>query len=133
VPPHLAPTDPRALRFEQAVVTIALLAGFVFRVPWVVLAVTVLLGAALAAGPRGNLFVNLYDALFRGPRVVRTGEPADVTRLTRAVEVGLLVVASVLVLLGADGFAWVFALVVAAITGLAATTGINLVALVRER
>jgi hypothetical protein len=71
--------------------------------------------------------------LFRGPRVQHTGETAAITRLTRAVEAGLLVVASVLVVIGADGFAWVFALPVAAITGLAATTGINVVALARER
>jgi hypothetical protein len=133
VPRDLAPTDPRALRFEQAIVTLALLAGFVFRVPWVIVVVAVLLVAALAAGERGNLFTNLYNALFRGPRVLHTGETAAITRLTRAVEAGLLVVASVLVVIGADGFAWVFALPVAAITGLAATTCINVVALARER
>jgi hypothetical protein len=133
VPRALEPTGARALRFEQSLVTVALLAGFVFRVAWVVPIVTVLVAGAVL-GPRTNLFVRSYDYLFFGPASAdRPNEPPPVTRLTRSVELGLLVLASVLVLLGVDGVAWAFALVVAVITGLAATRMINLVALVRER
>jgi hypothetical protein len=127
------PTGARALRFEQAIVTIALLTGFVFGVPWVVLVVTVLMVGAVF-GRRTNIFVRAYDYLFFGPASAdRPNEPAATTRLTRGVELGLLVLAAILVLVGAEGFAWVFALLVVAITGLAATTMINLVAVVHDR
>jgi hypothetical protein len=122
------------LRFEQVVVTVVLLAGFVFRVPWVVPVLALLLGAAALAGPAANVFGRSYAYLFFGRTPVeRAAEPPRVTRITRLVETGLLLAASVVFLLGADGFAWALALPVAAITGLAATTGINLVALVLER
>jgi hypothetical protein len=126
--------DAGALRFEQAAVTVALLAGFVFGVPLVVPVAAVLLAAALVAGPRANLFARAYRAAMASRASSnRPGEAPEVTRLTRIVEVALLVLGSVPVAFGIEGLAWVFALPVAAITGLAATTGINLVALVRDR
>jgi hypothetical protein len=142
VRPLPSPTGGRALRFEQAVVTVVLLAGFVFRVPWVIPAVAVLLGAAAVAGPRANVFARSYEYLFfhgaarpdaAAPARRIAPEPAAITRVTRTVEVVLLLVASVLVALGAEGLAWAFALPVAAITGVAVTTGVNLVALVHDR
>jgi hypothetical protein len=138
VRPSPEPTDARALRFEQAIVTIVLLTGFVFRVGWVIPALALLIGAAALAGPAANVFGRSYAYLFferAAERVPaeRAPEAPPVTRTTRLVEAGLLLAGSVLFLLGADGFAWVLALPVAAITGLAATTGINLVALVLER
>jgi hypothetical protein len=48
------------------------------------------------------------------------------------VEIGLLAVGTLVSLLGAQGFAWVFGLPVAAITGIAATTGFNVVAFLFE-
>jgi hypothetical protein len=133
VPRALEPTGARALRFEQTIVTVALLAGFVFRLAWMVPVVTVLV-AGTVAGPRTNVFTRAYDYLFFGPASAdRPNEPAAVTRLTRWVEFGGLALATVTVLLGVDGLAWLLALVVAAITGVAATTMINVVALVRDR
>ena len=55
------------------------------------------------------------------------------TRVTRLVEIALLALGTLFGLLGAHAFAWVFGLPVAAITGIAATTGINLVALALDR
>jgi hypothetical protein len=134
VRPPPEPTDVRALRFEQAIVTIVLLTGFVFRVGWVLPALTLLIGAAALVGPGANVFARSYAYLFFGRAPVdHTAEPPRVTRTTRLVEAGLLLAASAVFLLGADGLAWVLALPVAAITGVAATTGINLVALVLER
>jgi hypothetical protein len=90
--------------------------------------------AGTVVGPRTNVFTRAYDYLFFGPASAdRPNEPAAVTRLTRWVEFAVLALATVLVLLGADGLAWVLALVVAVVTGLAATTMINVVAVVRDR
>jgi hypothetical protein len=134
VRPPPEPTDARALRYEQAIVTIVLLTGFVFRVGWVIPVLALLIGLAAFAGPDANVFGRSYAYLFFGRAPAsRAPEAPGVTRATRLVEAGLLLAGSVLFLLGADAFAWVFALPVAAITGLAATTGINLVALVLER
>jgi hypothetical protein len=134
VRPAPEPTDARALRFEQAVVTLVLLAGFVFGVPYVIPALAVLVGVATLGGPPANLFGRVYAYLFFGRAgVERAGEAANVTRLTRLVETLLLVIASVFWALGIEPVAWVFALPVAAVTGLAATTGINLVALAHDR
>jgi hypothetical protein len=134
--PANEPTDPRALRFEQVVVTIALLAGFVFGIPLVIPVVAVLLAIALGAGSRANVFTRAHEAIFRRtlpPAAAVAYEPPAVTRLTRLVEVGLLALGSLFVAFGVGALPWVFALPVAAITGLAATTGINLVARLNDR
>src|SRR4051794_35165182 len=82
VVPEPDPVHARALRFEQSVVTVALLAGFVFGVPWTIPSVAVVLAAA-TVDPRANVLRRAYDALStRPPDVDRAGEPADVTRLT---------------------------------------------------
>jgi len=129
-----SPADGRALRFEQSIVAIALLAGFVFKVPWLIPAVAVVLAVAAVAGPAGNALARLYDVLF-GTTIGAdgSGETIELARLTRLVEVVLLAVGSVLVVLGGYGLAWVFGLPVAGITAVAATTGINLVAVVLDR
>jgi Domain of unknown function (DUF4395) len=134
MPGPTEPADAGALRFEQAIVALALLSAFVFRLAWVVPLVGVLILAALIGGHAGNVFARVYDAALAPRLGPRAGDetPAD-TRLTRAVEVVLLAAGSLLVVLGALGLAWVFALVVAAITVVAATTGINLVASARDR
>ncbi len=128
------PNDPRALRFEQAVVTVALLAGFVFGVGLVIPIVGVLLAFAVA-GERTNVFARSHETIF-GRSFATTPaavEPTSVTRLTRIVEIGLLALGSLFVLFGVGALPWVFALPVAAITGLAATTGINVVARLNDR
>jgi hypothetical protein len=124
----------RALRFEQAIIAIALLTGFVFRWFWMIPLVGVLLLAPLVAGGRANLFARIYEGTLGAHLAAHPAiESAGTTRFTRLVEVALLALGSLFVFLGADGFGWVFALPVAAITVVAATTGINLVAVVRDR
>jgi uncharacterized protein DUF4395 len=131
--PPDAPIDPRALRFEQAVVTVALLAGFVFGIPLVIPVVAVLLAVAVGAGEQANVFTRAHGAIFRRSTAFQVGEPPNVTRLTRLVEIALLALGSLFVLFGVGVLPWVFALAVAAITGLAATTGINVVARLNDR
>jgi hypothetical protein len=127
-PEPARPSDGRGLRLEQGTVAIALLAGFVFRVPWVMTILAVLLALTLFS-PGTNLFLRAHDALFAGRATdERHPEAPGLTFVTRLVEIGLLALGTVVWLLGAPGFAWVFGLPVAAITGIAATTGFNVVA-----
>ncbi len=119
------PIDPRGPRFNQAVLTVGLLAGFLADAKAVVpvLAVALFLGAAF--GPRYGPFLRLYAELIR-PRL---GPPAELEdprppRFAAAIGVVFLVGASVAFAAGAAGLGWTLALVVAALAGLAAVTGI---------
>jgi hypothetical protein len=127
--PEPAPrSEARGLRLEQGTVAIALLAGFVFRVPWVMVIVALLLLLTLFS-PATNLFLRAHDLLFSGQEPdPHHREPPGITFITRLVEIALLALGTLVSLLGAQGFAWVFGLPVAAITGIAATTGFNVVA-----
>ncbi|HVF31683.1 MAG TPA: DUF4395 domain-containing protein [Acidimicrobiales bacterium] len=123
--PAPKPIDPRGPRFNQAVLTVALLGAFLLDARWVVplFAVVLLLGAAL--GPRYGPFLRLYAEVIR-PRLA---PPADLEdprppRFAAAVGVVFLTGASVAFAAGAHGLGWALALVVAALAGLAAVTGI---------
>lgn len=120
-----APIDPRGPRFNQAVLTVALLAGLATGARWVpaVFAVVLFLGAAF--GPRYGPFLRLYGEFVR-PRL---GPPAELEdprppRFAAAVGVVSLAAATVAFGAGAAGLGWGLALIVAALAGLAATTGI---------
>lgn len=119
------PIDPRGPRFNQAVLTVGLLAGFLLDVPAVVpfFAVVLFLGAAF--GPRYGPFLRLYAELIR-PRL---GPPAELEdprppRFAAAVGVLFLGGATVAFAAGAATVGWALALIVAALAGLAAFTGI---------
>jgi hypothetical protein len=119
------PIDPRGPRFNQAVLTVGLLLGFLFewRVVVPVFAVVLALGAAF--GPRYGPFLRLY-AEFLKPRLAPPKELEDPRppRFAAAVGVLFLVASTVAFLAGAPTLAWGLALVVAVLAGLAATTGI---------
>lgn len=119
------PIDPRGPRFNQAVLTVALLAGFVADARPVVpaFAVVLLLGAAF--GPRYGPFLRLYADFVR-PRLAPPAELEDPRppRFAAAVGVVFLSAATVAFAAGAVGLGWGLALVVAALAGLAATTGL---------
>lgn len=119
------PIDPRGPRFNQGVLSVLLLVGFLLN--WQ--AVAPLLGAVLllgwAWGPRAGLFLRLYADVIR-PRL---GPPTHLEdprgpRFASLVGVIFLSSASIAFLAGASVVGWVLALIVAALTGLAATTGI---------
>lgn len=121
------PIDPRGPRFNQAVLAIGLAGGFVLDWPAVapVLLVVLLLGAAL--GPRWGPFLRLYAAVIR-PRL---GPPAELEdprppRFAAALGALVLAVASVAFLAGSPATGWALVLFVAALAGLAASTGICL-------
>ncbi|MDP8991552.1 MAG: DUF4395 domain-containing protein [Actinomycetota bacterium] len=123
VPPK--PIDPRGPRFNQAVLALGLAAGFLLDAEPVVpvFAVVLLLGAAL--GPRYGPFLRLYSDVIR-PRLAPPRELEDPRppRFAAAVGAGFLAAASLAFGAGAEGLGWALALVVAALAGLAATTGV---------
>ena len=120
-----APIDPRGPRFNQAVLAAALLVGFLgdWRPVVPVFAVVLLAGAAF--GPRYGPFLALYAKVLR-PRL---GPPAELEdprppRFAAAVGVAFLAAGTLGFVAGHPGVGWGLALVVAALAGLAATTGI---------
>jgi Domain of unknown function (DUF4395) len=116
--------DPRPSRFEQAVVAMVLLAGFVFQLELLIPAVTVLLALSGAVGPRRAPLPHLYAAAMRNVL-----EPPDshadwqTLRLTVVVQTAVLLVASAFVFLGVGGLAWFVALLVVAAATFNAVTG----------
>jgi Domain of unknown function (DUF4395) len=119
------PIDPRGPRFNQAVLTVALLAAFVLGATWVVpvFAVVLLLGAAF--GPRWGPFLRLYAVAIK-PRLAppKALEDPRPPRFAATVGVAFLAAGTLAFGLGATTVGWGLALIVAALAGLAATTGI---------
>lgn len=120
-----APIDPRGPRFNQAVLTVALLAGFVADAPLVAPLFAAMLFLGAAFGPRYGPFLRLYAVAIR-PRLAPPAELEDPRppRFAAAVGVLFLVGATVAFAAGASGLGWALTLIVAALAGLAAVTGI---------
>jgi hypothetical protein len=118
----VAAPDQRKVRAEQATVAIALLAGFVFGIAWVVPLVVVVVALGVAR-PGSNLVWRVWDATV-APRV-RDGAPTEDPALVR---VESLLVALVLTIAtagfaaGLEALGWFLALVVAVHGAVAATT-----------
>ncbi len=119
------PIDPRGPRVNQGVLTVALLAGFVLDWWPVVPAFAVVLFLGAAFGPRYGPVLRLYAEVIR-PRLPPPTELEDPRPPRFAATVGVLFLgaATVAFLAGAAAVGWALALVVAALAGLAATTGI---------
>lgn len=120
-----SPIDPRGPRLNQAVLAVALLAAYLFDVAAVVpaFAVVLLLGAAF--GPRWGPVLRLYADVIR-PRLSPPAELEDPRppRFAAAVGTAFLALATGAFVVGAPAVGWVLALIVAALAGLAAVTGI---------
>jgi hypothetical protein len=120
-----APIDPRGPRLNQGVLTVALLAGFLtdWRPVIPIFAVVLLLGAAF--GPRYGPVLRFFAVAIR-PRLQPPAEMEDPRppRFAAAIGVAFLGAASLALALGAPGMAWSLSLIVAALAGLAAVTGL---------
>lgn len=123
--PAPSPIDPRGPRFNQGVLTVGLLVGFLADARWVapVLGAALALGAAF--GPAYGPFLRFYAAVIR-PRLAPPAELEDPRppRFAATVGTAFLAAAGVAFLAGHPGLGWGLSLVVAALAGLAATTGI---------
>jgi hypothetical protein len=119
------PIDPRGPRFNQAVLALALITGFLldWRAVIPVFAVVLFLGAAF--GPRYGPFLRLYADLIR-PRLSPPDEVEDPRPPRFAATVGTVFLsgATIALLAGVPVLAWGLALIVAALAGLAAATGL---------
>ena len=121
-----SPVDARRARFEQGVVAVSILAGFVFRVPLVLPFVAAVLAAGVAFGSQANVLHRLFDAAL-APRLgppVHVDDP-DETRFADLLAAALLGLASLLLLVDLGGIAWILALVQAVASALRATAGIH--------
>ncbi len=119
------PIDPRGPRLNQAVLTAALLVGFLLdlRVIVPLFAAVLFLGAAF--GPRYGPVLRLFAALIR-PRLGPPDHLEDPRppRFAAAVGVVFLTTATIAFGVGAVGLGWALSLIVAVLAGLAATTGL---------
>lgn len=119
------PIDPRAPRFNQAVLTVGLLAGFLLDIPAVapLFAFVLFLGAAF--GPRYGPFLRIYGQFVKPhldpPDFLEDPRPP---RFAATIGVSFLSAATLVFLAGVPGLAWGLTLLVAALAGLAASTGI---------
>lgn len=120
-----APIDPRGPRFNQAVLAVALLAGFLadWRAVVPLFALVLLVGAAL--GPKYGPFLAVYANVIR-PRLAPPRELEDPRppRFAAAVGVVFLAAATLAFVAGHAGIGWALALIVAALAGLSAITGV---------
>jgi hypothetical protein len=125
--------DPRAARFEQGVIVVVLLAGFVFSQPWSIPVAFVVATLGVAMGERSP-FHRLWDALIR-PRLkgTRPLEPEPVVRTQVMIIAGGLALATGVLLVGSVGLASVIAAVVTIVALLGATGVVNVAAEIRER
>lgn len=119
------PIDPRAPRFNQAVLTAGLLLGFALDLRVVIPAFAVVLGLGAVLGAAYGPFLRLFKEVVR-PRL---GPPAYLEdprppRFAATVGVVFLGAGTVALVAGVPGLAWGLALVVAALAGLAASTGL---------
>ncbi len=124
-PKRLQPIDPRGPRLNQAVLCVALLSAYVYDV-WVVVPVfliVLLLGAAL--GPKYGPVLRFFAVVVK-PRL---GPPSHLEdprppRFAATVGVAFLTLSTLSFAGDISALGWALALIVAALAGLAAATGI---------
>ena len=132
--PRSEPVDARADRAVQGALAVLTLGAFVFRVTWLIPILALLVGVGAALGPERNpLHVLFASALGRRLRPVPATVPAETVRIQDVLEFGLLAVASLCLLIGLGGFAWILAVAEGLIAAVAATTGLHLGVWIRDQ
>jgi hypothetical protein len=126
----------RTDRVAQGVVGVALLAAFVFRIPWIVPALALLLAVAALAGPKADVSHIVFERwiaprlpVLRGATVDTAAEetvPFPTVRAQDGLAAGLLLVASFAFPIGIALVGWVLVLAVAVAAIIAATTRIHI-------
>jgi hypothetical protein len=126
----------RTDRVAQSVVGVALLAAFVFRIPWIVPALALLLVIAALAGPKADAIHIVFERWIaprlpapRGATVDGAAEetiPFPTVRAHDGLAAGLLLVASFAFPIGIGLVGWILVIVVAVAAIIAATTRIHI-------
>jgi hypothetical protein len=131
--------DARTDRVAQGAVGIALLAGFVFRIPWLVPALGVVLAVGALGGPRANALHYVFERWIAprlpAPRGVAV-EPrvaGPTVRAQDALAAVILLVASFAFVLGVGFIGWILVIAEAVIAITAATTRVHVVDRLRRR
>jgi Domain of unknown function (DUF4395) len=115
--------DARIGRVQQALTAIVLFAGFVFRLDWLLPIWTLVLALDMLAPPgRGPIGALYRLALEDRAGPARIVHPAGRLRANALPEVVVLLVASVILLLGAGVVSWILGLAVAAGAAYSAAT-----------
>lgn len=125
--------DPRAGRFEQGVIVVVLLAGFVFSSRWAIPAAFALAVLAVALGDRSPVVRLWHATLERRLGAPRRLEPGPVVRTQTLIIAAGLALATGILLTGSVGLASVVAALVAIVAALGATGVANLAAELRRR
>jgi Domain of unknown function (DUF4395) len=126
VEPSSPAVDEREVRTAQAAVGVLLLGAFVFRVPELVVGVTVVLAIGALFGPRVNGFHVAYRAVLRSR--LTAPSPVIAPHAVRALDVlgtVLLLIACAAFGVGIDAIGWLFTLIEAVVAIIQATTGYN--------
>ncbi len=126
--------DARADRAVQGAISIVTLSAFVFQAPWVI----PVLGVTLAAGAILGLAGNPFHRLFVGVLAPRISRPraqvsASTIQAQDILAAALLGLATLCLLIGVGLIAWIVTLAVGATAAIAATTGVHLGVVVRDR
>ena len=125
--------DVRASRFEQAIVVVILLAGFVFRQPWSIPVTTVVAGLGLVLGDRSPVS-RFWHQVIAPRRPAGTNFEPRPTAQTQALLLTVgLVLATIVWSAGSVALASIVAAVVAAVAALGATGVVTLAAELRRR
>jgi hypothetical protein len=123
--------DARTDRVAQGAVGVALLAAFVFRIPWLVPVLSLLLAVGALAGPHANglhlAFERCVSPRLPAPRgtAPEAKVPEPTVRAQDALAAVILAVASFAFLFGIAIVGWALALAEAVIAIIAATTRIH--------
>jgi hypothetical protein len=116
--------DPRGHRFGAGVSAVLLIAAFLTGTPWVVAVVLVSIGVSAAFGLRWSIYGAIWRRIVKvarlGPAEPEHEYPPRFAQVLGSVALTLSLVAFAL---GATMLGWVFALAVAALQTLLATTG----------
>jgi hypothetical protein len=125
--------DARAGRFEQGVVVVVLLFGFVFSQPWSIPVAGALAALAAVLGERSPIS-RLWHRLVT-PRLRANGpmEPVGAARAQALLITATLVIATLVLLAGSVGLASVVAAIAAVIAALGATGIMNAAVEIRKR
>ena len=125
--------DVQASRFEQAIVVVILLAGFVFRQPWSIPVATVAAASGLALGDRSPVS-RLWHQVIAPRRPAATNfEPRPTAQSQSLLLTVGLVLATVVWIAGSVGLASILAAVVAVVAALGATGVVTVAAELRRR
>jgi hypothetical protein len=125
--------DARAGRFEQGVVVVVLLAGFVFSQSWSIPLAAVIAGVGTVLGERSPISRLWHRVVAPRLRADRPMEPVEAARAQSLLITATLVIATLVLLAGSVGLASVVAAVAAAVAALGATGIMNAAAEIRKR